>query len=102
MRLNYWKICSRIARKALDQSICRAIKPLMNGITFAMDSQTNCVSKQLIATFFEAFLFKMLAVKLNNTFYQVIQIKNNYSFYYKDNKILIFHYRIADLKKKSK
>lgn len=74
----------------------------MSGITFVMNPNDKAVSKQLVTTFFEALLFKMLAVKLNHKFYRIIQITKNYSFHYKDSKVLIFQYRIADLKKKSK
>ena len=99
---NYWKICNRTAKKMLENSICRAIKPTIKGITFLMNPQNKWVSKQNVNTCFEALLFKMLAVKLNHKFYRTFQLKTSYSFQYRDSKILVFQFRIADLKKSSK
>ena len=86
----------------LENSICRAIKPTIKGITFLMNPQNKWVSKQNVNTCFEALLFKMLAVKLNHKFYRTFQLKTSYSFQYRDSKILVFQFRIADLKKSSK
>ena len=99
---NYCKMCNRTSKKTLENSICRAIKPIVNGITFLMNPQNKWVSKQIVTTCFEALLFKMLAIKLNHKFYRTIQLKTSYSFQYKDSKILVFQFRIADLKKSSK
>ena len=99
---NYWKICNRTAKKTLENSICRAIKSVVNGITFVLNPQKKWVSKQVVTTCFEALLFKMLAIKLNHKFYRTIQLKTSYSFQYRDSKILIFQFRTADLKKNSK
>jgi ribosomal protein L21 len=78
------------------------IKPVVNGLTFLINPSINGVSKQVLTISLEALLFKMLAIKLNQKFYQTVQVKNNYSLHYKENKILIFQFRITDLKKKSK
>ena len=86
----------------LENSICRAIKPTVNGITFLITPQNKWVSKQYVNTRFEALLFKMLAIKLNHKFYRTLQLKTSYSFQYTDSKILVFQFRIADLKKHSK
>jgi hypothetical protein len=67
-----------------------------------MNPQTNWVSKQVLTNSFEALLFKMLVIKLNHKYYWRVQLKNSYSFQYKENKILVFQFRITDLKKKSK
>jgi hypothetical protein len=75
---------------------------VISGITFLMRPKTNRASKQVVATSFEALLFKMLAIKLNYKFYRQAQLKNNYSFQYKDNKILVFQFRVTELKKNSK
>ena len=95
-------MCNITAKKALKNSICRAIKPVINGITFAISPRNNSAPKQLITTCFEALFFKMLAIKLNYKFYRVIQLKLSYSFQYKDSKMIIFQLRIADIKKNSK
>lgn len=102
IRFNYWKMRNRTAKKMLENSICRAIKPIVNGITFLINPQNKWVSKQHVNTFFDALLFKMLAIKLNHKFYRTLQLKTSYSFRYKDSKILVFQFRIADLKKYSK
>lgn len=102
IHFNYWKICNRTTKKTLENSICQAIKPTVNGITFLMNPQNKWVSKQSISTCLEALLFQMLAIKLNHKFYRTLQLKTSYSFQYKDSKILVLQFRIADLKKNSK
>ena len=99
---SYWKICNKTVKKTLSSSIARTIQPIINGITFFMDSYCKWTSKQALAICFEALLFKVLAIQLNYKCYQVAQLKNNYSFQYKGNKALIFQFRVVNLKKKSK
>ena len=98
----YWKISNQIAQKTFNGSICKVITPAITGITFVTNPQTNGVSKYVLTNFFEALLFKMLAIKLNNKCYRTAPLKNNSSFHYKDNKIVFFQFRITNLKKKSK
>jgi hypothetical protein len=86
----------------LENSICRAIQPTVNGITFFIHPRNKSVSKYSVNTSLEALLFKMLAIKLNHKFYRTLQLKTSYSFQYKDSKILVFQFRISDLKKHSK
>lgn len=97
-----WKISNKITKKTLNGSICRAIAPAITGITFLINPRVNEVSKRVLSNSFEALLFKVLALQLNHKCYKTVQLKNSDSFCYKDNKILIFQFRIADLKKKSK
>ena len=44
----------------------------------------------------------MLAIKLNKSIYHKNQLKNNYSFYYINNKLILFKFSLAHLKIKSK
>jgi hypothetical protein len=74
----------------------------ITGTTFLINSQISGVSKRVLLNSFELLLFKVLALKLNHKCYSAVQLKNNDSFCYRDNKILIFQFRITDLKKKSK
>lgn len=98
----YWKISNKIAKKTLNGSICKVLTWAITGTTFLISSQTNGVSKRVLLNSFELLLFKVLVLKLNHKCYRAVQLQNNDSFRYRDNKILIFQFRIADLKKKSK
>jgi len=102
INFNYYKIFNRTAKKTLNNTIYKTIKPAINGITFLIKPKAKQLSKQVLISSFEPLLFNMLAIKLNNKIYQTTQLKNNYSLSYSDNKILIFQFGIANLKKKSK
>ena len=102
VNFNYCKIFNRTAKKTLNNSIYKTIKPTINGITFLIKPKTNQLSKKILTTSFEPLLFNMLAIKLNNKIYQTTQLNNNYSLNYEDNKILVFKFLITNLKKKSK
>ena len=102
INFNYYKIFNRTAKKLLNNSIYKTIKPAINSITFVIKPKTKQVSKQILTASFEPLLFNMLAIKLNNKIYQTTQLKNTYSLNYKDNKILVFKFAITNLKQKSK
>ena len=102
INFDYYKIFNRTAKKTLNNTIYKTIKPAINGITFLIKPKAKQLSKQVLITSFEPLLFNMLAIKLNNKIYQTTQLKNSYSLSYSDNKILIFQFGIANLKKKSK
>lgn len=102
INFNYYKIFNRTAKKLLNNSIYKTIKPAINSITFVIKPKIKQVSKQILTASFEPLLFNMLAIKLNNKIYQTTQLKSTYSLNYKDNKILVFKFVIANLKQKSK
>ena len=102
INFNYYKIFNKTTKKILKNSIYKTIKPTVNSITFLIKPKTKQLFKQIIITKFEPLLFNMLAVKINNKIYQTIQLKNNYSLNYNNNKLLIFQFGITHLKKKSK
>jgi hypothetical protein len=99
VNFNYYKIFNRTAKKTLNNSIYKTIKPTINGITFLIKPKTNRLSKQILTASFEPLLFNMLAIKLNDKIYQTTQLNNNYSLNYEDNKILVFKFLITNLKK---
>ena len=99
INFNYYKIFNRTAKKTLNNSIYKSIKPTINSITFLIKPKTKQISKQVLIASFEPLLFNMLAIKLNNKIYQTTQLKNNYSLNYRDNKMLIFQFGITNLKK---
>lgn len=68
--------------------------------TFILISFQNCLS--IFRTDLKLLPLKLLAFKLNKNFYNKIQLKNIYSFYYKSCKILVFKFIIANLKIQSK
>ena len=68
--------------------------------TFILISLQNCLS--IFRTDLKLLPLKLLAFKLNKKFYNKIQLKNIYSFYYRSCKILVFKFIIANLKIQSK
>lgn len=93
---------NKIAKKTLNGSTCKAITSAITGTTFLISFQINGISKRVLLNSFETLLFKVLSLQLNHKCYRAVHFKNNDSFCYRDNKILIFQFRLADLKKKSK
>ena len=71
----------------------------MNSLTFLIKPKTNQLSKQILIANFESILFNLLAIKINNKVYQMIQLKKNYSLEYQNNKKLIFQFKIINLRK---
>lgn len=68
--------------------------------TCILISFQNCLS--IFKTDLKLLPLELLAFKLNKKFYNKIQLKNNYSFYYKSCKILLFKFLILNLKIQSK
>ena len=99
---NYYKIFNKTTKKSVNNSIFRAIKPVINSITFLIKPTNTKLSKQVLVNSFEPLFFYMLAMKINNKIYQTAQLKYNYSISYKNNKIFLFQFGVANLKQKSK
>ena len=101
MNLNDLGVFNNITQKILKQSIYI--------YSNALSSQTLILlkSKDLQLSFitkvsFELLSLYTLAIKLNNKIYHKNQLKKNYYFNYKVNKLLIFQFKVVNLKKESK
>ena len=99
INFDYYKIFNKTARKIINESIYKNIKETINSITFLIKLKTTKLLKQILITSFEFLLFNILAIKLNQKIYQVIQIKKNYSLNYQNTKALIFQFKLTNLKK---
>ena len=94
-------VFKNISQKLLKQSI------YIYSNTLSSQTLILLKSKDLLLSFvtkvnFEFFSLYMLAIKLDNKIYHKNQLKNNYCFNYKVNKLLIFQFKVVNLKKKSK
>lgn len=99
VNFDYYKIFNQMSRKILNKSLYKNIKWVMNSLTFLIKPKTNQLSKQILIANFESILFNLLAIKINNKVYQMIQLKKNYSLEYQNNKKLIFQFKIINLRK---
>jgi len=96
----YYKVFNKTARKTLNESIYKKYQTAVNGITFFMKPASNIkpITKYVLLNSFEPLLFTILALKLNNKIYSVKQLKNIYSFKYKENKLLLYQFKITNIK----
>jgi hypothetical protein len=100
VNFEYYKIFNRVTLKILENSTIKNFKSTVNSITFFIKPHFNNASlkKHILINNFELLLFKLLAIKLNNKIYSVKQLNKVYSMNYKDNKILLYQFGIANLK----
>lgn len=81
-------------------SVYQILKLIVNSIIFLIEpSTTKKILKQILVFSFEPLFFNLLGIKLNNKIYQATQLKKNYSLNYKNNKLLIFQFKLINLKK---
>ena len=99
INFDLYKIFNKTSKKIINQSICKNIKETINSTTFLIKPKTTKLLKQILIINFKLLLFNILAIKLNQKIYQIIQIKNNYSFIYLSTKKLIFQFKLTNLKK---
>lgn len=103
LSFSYYKILNKISKNTLNDSIYANISPLINSVTFLFKPLINNdnskeITKQKILTNFEPLLFILLAIKLNNKVYSKNQLINNFSFKYKENKLLFFQFNTTNIK----
>lgn len=99
MSFSYYKILNKTLKKTIHYSIYTNISPLINSVTFLLKPSNNKeITKQTLLTSFEPLIFLILAIKLNNKIYSKNQLINNYSFNYKENKLLFFQFNITNIK----
>lgn len=99
---NCYKIFNKTTKKILNDSIYRLIKLAINGNTFFVKSKNKKLLMLILTITFELLLFNILLIKFNDKLYSTIQLKRNYCLNYQNNKLLIFQFSLAHLKKKSK
>ena len=99
VNFNYYKIFNQMSRKILNKSIYKTIKWIVNSLTFLIKTKVNKLFKQALITNLKSILFNLLAIKINNKIYQIIQLKKNYSLAYQNNKRLVFQFKITSLRK---
>lgn len=99
INFDYYKIFNQMSRKILNKSLYKNIKWVINSLTFLIKPKTNQLFKQILIANFESILFNLLAIKINNKVYQMVQLKKNYSLEYQNNKKLIFQFKIINLRK---
>jgi hypothetical protein len=99
--LNYHKIFNQTTIEVLENSVYKNIKPTIEGATFLVKPATNCMllTKSILLNSFESSLFNMLTIKLNNKIYSLKQLKGSNSLNYTENMLLIFQFRVSNLKK---
>ena len=88
-----------VVEKAFDNSIYIHFKAL-NDQTFILIGFKSYLI--LFKTDLELLPLQLMAFKLNKNIYNKQQLKNIYSFYYRNNKLLLFKFLTANLKVKSK
>jgi hypothetical protein len=98
----YYKVFNKTTKKALNDSVYGRIGNNINGITFFIKpytSEKKNLLKNTIVKDLKSLLFLLLAVKLNNKFYSAHQLNKSNSLNYTDNKLLIYQFGVAHLKR---
>lgn len=100
MFFSYYKILNKISKKTLNNSIYLNSSSLINSVTFLLKTTLNNkkLTKQVLLKNFESLLFILLAIKINNKIYSKNQLINNFSFNYKENKLLLFQFSLTNTK----
>jgi hypothetical protein len=88
-----------VVEKAFNNSIYVNFKALTDQTFILISFQLYLV---LFKTDLEPLLLQLIAFKLNKNIYNKKQLKNMYSFCYRNNKLLLFKFITANLKVKSK
>lgn len=100
MSFSYYKILNKIFKNTINKSIYTNISPLANSVTFLIKPKNNIknINKNILINNFEYLVFMLLAIKLNNKIYSKNQLNNNFSFVYKESKLLFFQFNVTNTK----
>ena len=100
VNFEYYKIFNKITLKIFKNSKFKNFRSNISSLTFFIKPNLNNIrlKKLILINHFEALLFKLLAIKLNNKIYSFKQLNKTYSMNYKNNKILLYQFGIANLK----
>ena len=98
--LNYYKIFNKTSKTTLNNSIYKNSNELINSMTIFIKpiSYSIELKKSNLLNCFEPLMFKMLAIKLNNKIYSTSQLKEINTINYKDAKLLLFQFKLTNLK----
>ena len=99
IHFNYYKVFNQTSKKVFSHSIYKHTRWIINSITFLIKPNIKKLFKQTLSVNFDFILFNMLGLKINNKIYQTNQFKKNYSLNYKNNKKLVFQFKITSLRK---
>src|SRR6476620_8642663 len=101
INFKYYKVFNKTTKKALNDSIYNRASNTINGITFFIKTET--IKKNLLKTTIvkdlKLLLFILLTIKLNNKLYSANQLNKNNSLNYMDNKLLMYQFGVAHLKR---
>ena len=100
INFSYYKILNKTSKKTLQNSIYSNSSAIVNGITFTLKpvQPINELTKYSLINNFEPLLFTLLAIKLNNKVYSKKQLNNQFTFHYRDSKLLFFKFGLANIK----
>ena len=100
LNFNYYKIFNKTSKKTLNSSIYKNSTELVNSITLLIkpSSHENELTKPTLLNSFQPLLFNILAIKLNNKIYSKPQLKEMFTFNYKDIKLMLFQFGVTNLK----
>jgi hypothetical protein len=100
LNFNSYKIINRVVLKILIHSIYYESKPLVYGVTLFIKPQSvfSTLEKNMFLKLNESNSFNILALKLNNKMYSIINIKKLHSLTYLNNKLMLYKFILANLK----
>lgn len=101
LKLIYYKSYNKLTLKILLTSIFLNFDKIVSGPFFFLKPDQNFFEKYKIISFLENFkslFFSLLAIKVNNKIYSLLQINNINSFKYKSSIILLYQFLTVNLK----
>ena len=98
LNLEYYKVYNTLTKKALNKSIYRNFKPLINGLSIVLKLNKNFTNLT-----FKDFLdlddsLKLVGLKINNKIYTVSTINSSTEFNYKNNNLAFLRFLKVCLK----
>ena len=93
-KIIYYKICNQTTKTLSKQSIYKTTNFLLNGLTFFFKPYQVFHIKSLN----QLSLFKLLAIKINKNILSFNQIKQSYSFNYYSNALLLYQFKLVNVK----
>jgi len=101
LNLIYYKSYNKLTIKILSISIFLNFSKIVNGPFFFLKPDQKFFEKYNVILFNENFkylFFSLLAIKIHNKVYSLLQIKNINSLKYKSNITLLYQFLIINLK----
>lgn len=101
---NYYKIFNKSILITLNKSIYCNIKSsiIASLVLFVTPKDNNKILNKKVLTKLELLNFIVLSLNLNNKIYSIITLKKINSFVYYSNKLILYKFLIANLKKYNK